>query len=119
MYLHMYLAPFDMLCDSPKDSVSFLQLIMMLYIEQQIQVEDMISDLTPHQVLKLGQKLGLRCSTLEKMSTEYIHGEMAHAWLIKEDDVLLCPTWRSLAKGLAEQGQWEIVDMIRESKLWV
>jgi hypothetical protein len=80
-------------------------------------VEKVVSNLTPRQVLKLGQELGLYYSTLKKIPEESLPEEMVHSWLIKMDDVSQVggnPTWRSFAQGLAEQEQWGIVDIIRE-----
>ena len=50
-------------------------------------VEKVIHDLTPQQVLNLGQELGLYRSTLKKMPQESVHGDMVHAWWMKMDDV--------------------------------
>jgi hypothetical protein len=85
----------------------------------QIRVEKVIRDLTPQQVLKLGQELGLYFPTLKKMPQESIHGDMVHAWLMKMDGVPEVggdPTWRSLARGLAEQKLWGMVDIIKQSE---
>ena len=82
-------------------------------------MEKVISDLTPQQVLKLGQELGLYRPRLKKMSQEDIHGDMVQAWLTKIDGVPEVggdPTWRSLACGLAELKFWGPVDIIRESE---
>ena len=82
-------------------------------------MEKVISDLTPQQVLKLGQELGLYCPRLKKMSQEDIHGDMVQAWLTKMDSVPEVggdPTWRSLARGSAELKFWGPVDIIRESE---
>ena len=53
----------------------------------------------------LGQALGLLPATLNVMLSGGIHMEMANAWLIKRDNVMMVcangiPTWRELAKGL-------------------
>ena len=85
----------------------------------QNRVEKVISDLTPQQVFKLGQELGLYRSTLKKMPQEDIHRDMVQAWLTKMDDVPDVggdPTWRSFARGLAELRLWGPVDIIRESE---
>ena len=82
-------------------------------------VEKVISDLTPQQVFKLGQELGLYRSTLKKMPLQSIHGDMVQTWLTKMDDVPEVggdPTWRSFAHGLAELRLWGPVDLIRESE---
>ena len=79
-------------------------------------MEKVINELTPQQVLKLGQELGLYRSTLKKMPQEDIHGDMVQAWLTKMDDVLEVggdPTWQSFARGLAELKFWGPVDIIR------
>jgi hypothetical protein len=83
-------------------------------------MEKVISDLTPQQVLNLGQELGLSFSTLKRMPQESIHGDMVHAWLMKMDDVPHVggdPTWRSFAQGLAKQKLWGVVDIIKLSEL--
>ena len=82
-------------------------------------MEKVIRDLTPQQVLDLGQELGLYRSTLKTMPQESIRGDMVHAWLMKMDDVPeVCgdPTWRSLARGLSEQRLWGVVDTVRQSE---
>jgi hypothetical protein len=69
-------------------------------------------------VLDLGEELGLYHSTLKRMPQESVHGDMVHAWLMKMDDVPEVggdPTWRSFARGLAEQRLWGMVDTIRQS----
>ena len=80
-------------------------------------MEEVISNLTPQQVFKLGQMLGLYYTTLKKMPLETIHEDMVHAWLTKVDDVPEVggdPTWQSLARGLAKERLWGPVDIIRE-----
>ena len=82
-------------------------------------MEKVINELTPQQVLKLGQELGLYRSRLKKMSQEDIHGDMVQAWLTKMDgvpDVGGDPTWRSFARGLAELKFWGPVDTIIRSE---
>ena len=85
----------------------------------QNRVEKVISDLTPQQVFKLGQELGLYRSRLKKMPQEDIHGDMVQAWLTRMDyvpEVGGDPTWRSFARGLAELRLWGQVDIVRESE---
>jgi hypothetical protein len=82
-------------------------------------VQKVIHDLTPQQVLDLGEELGLYHSTLKRMPQESIHGDMVHAWLMKMDDVPEVggdPTWRSFARGLAECRLWGMVNTIRQSE---
>jgi hypothetical protein len=85
----------------------------------QSHVKKVIRDLTPQQVLDLGQELGLYYSTLKRMPQESVHGDMVHAWLMKMDDVPEVggdPTWQSFARGLAEQRLWGAMDIVRNSE---
>jgi hypothetical protein len=82
-------------------------------------VKKVINELSPQQVSDLGEELGLYYSTLEKMSQGSKHGDMIQAWLLRKDDVLEVggdPTWRSFAKGLAEQKLWGMVDTVLKSE---
>ena len=78
--------------------------------------------MVPDDVLRLGQELGLGIVRMKGMPPSSIHSDMAYAWLMRYDNVPQTsgdPTWRALARALAEMKCQNVIDKIIQSELLV
>ena len=73
--------------------------------------------LSKESLFELGVELGLEYSHLTRMS--HLVGEVADAWLKREDDVVSVsglPSWTSLVKALREIGQNGVAHTISQGQ---
>ena len=92
-----------------------------LTMDDHSNITEFLNDLNIKQLLRIGGKLGLSYSTLQKMKSlpQDMLGDMIAAWLREEDNVTTTsghPSWTSLMTTLEKVGQRGIASKIKKGE---
>ena len=80
-------------------------MLLALGTEDVTRIRPYLRDLTPEELIRLGQVLGLKRTTLQRSNRQSLAEDLIHCWIRQDYRVLEEsgePTWQSLARALRD-----------------